>query len=54
MLPSLFLICHCTTQARCEWQLTPLQESILGSVVFLGMLVGALVWGGLGDVLGRR
>uniref|UniRef100_A0A2P2QLF7 Uncharacterized protein MANES_14G000300 n=1 Tax=Rhizophora mucronata TaxID=61149 RepID=A0A2P2QLF7_RHIMU len=37
-----------------EWHLTPHQESILTSVVFAGMLVGAYSWGTVSDLFGRR
>jgi len=40
--------------ARCEWNLSPHEESLLTSIVFLGMLLGAWVWGAVSDALGRR
>ncbi|KAG9140842.1 hypothetical protein Leryth_010391 [Lithospermum erythrorhizon] len=37
-----------------EWGLSPGEESLLSSVVFVGMLVGAYFWGLISDVYGRR
>ena len=30
------------------------QEAILSSIIFVGMLFGSYIWGGLADVIGRR
>ncbi len=37
-----------------EWGLTPEQRGLLGTAIFLGMLAGALVWGRLSDLIGRK
>ncbi|GLJ11194.1 hypothetical protein SUGI_0146190 [Cryptomeria japonica] len=37
-----------------EWGLTPGQESMITSVVFVGMMVGAALWGILSDLKGRK
>ncbi|CAI9098981.1 OLC1v1035723C1 [Oldenlandia corymbosa var. corymbosa] len=37
-----------------EWGLSPGKESLLSTVVFAGMLVGAYVWGIISDAFGRR
>jgi MFS family permease len=37
-----------------EWKLTPHQESMITSVVFVGMLIGAYSWGVVSDNYGRR
>lgn len=37
-----------------EWGLSNTQKGLLGTAIFLGMLAGALVWGRLSDVLGRK
>lgn len=37
-----------------EWNLAPAQTGLLGTAIFLGMLVGAVVWGRLSDIFGRR
>ncbi|KAG8376297.1 hypothetical protein BUALT_Bualt09G0048600 [Buddleja alternifolia] len=39
---------------RSEWLLSPTQESLLSSSVFGGMFFGALFWGFISDVYGRR
>ncbi|CAD7703807.1 unnamed protein product, partial [Ostreobium quekettii] len=39
---------------RCEWGLTDQQESLLTVWVFVGLLIGALLWGALADILGRK
>lgn len=36
------------------WSLSPHQESLITSVVFAGMLVGAYSWGIVSDKYGRR
>lgn len=41
-------------QVRCEWSLSPAEESLLTSVVFLGTIVGSFLWGALSDAKGRR
>lgn len=40
--------------AHCEWGISPEQESALSSAVFLGMMIGAPLWGGISDVQGRK
>lgn len=37
-----------------EWGLSAAQKGLLGTAIFLGMLVGALVWGRLSDLVGRK
>ncbi len=37
-----------------EWSLTNAQKGLLGTAIFLGMLVGAWVWGRLSDLKGRK
>ena len=37
-----------------EWGLTTTQKGLLGTAIFLGMLAGALVWGRLSDLFGRK
>ena len=44
----------CCVQAKCEWGLTPSQESLITSVVFVGTMSGAYAWGSLGDAKGRK
>lgn len=39
---------------RDEWHVTNEQEAILGSIIFVGMLFGSFIWGGLADMIGRR
>lgn len=38
--------------AESDLQLTSAGKSALSSCIFLGMLLGGLVWGPMGDVLG--
>lgn len=37
-----------------EFGVGDVSEGILSSIIFLGMLFGSYVWGGLADVIGRR
>ncbi|CAN6298493.1 unnamed protein product [Urochloa humidicola] len=39
---------------REEWNVSPQDESLLSSVVFAGMLIGAFTWGLISDRYGRR
>ncbi|KAK4713837.1 hypothetical protein R3W88_019744 [Solanum pinnatisectum] len=39
---------------RSQWSLSPTQESLMSTVVFVGMLIGALFWGFITDCYGRR
>ncbi|TVU30901.1 hypothetical protein EJB05_22554 [Eragrostis curvula] len=39
---------------RQQWDVSPQHESLLSSVVFAGMLIGACLWGFLSDKYGRR
>ncbi|GJN20474.1 hypothetical protein PR202_gb07855 [Eleusine coracana subsp. coracana] len=39
---------------RQQWDVSPQHESMLSSVVFAGMLIGACLWGFLSDKYGRR
>ncbi|CAN6287456.1 unnamed protein product [Urochloa humidicola] len=39
---------------RKEWNVSPQDESLLSSVVFAGMLIGAFTWGFISDRYGRR
>ena len=48
------LMCLEALQAKCEWGLSPSQESLITSVVFVGTMSGAYAWGSLGDAKGRK
>ncbi len=37
-----------------EWGMTIAQMGLLGTAVFIGMLIGAFVWGRLSDIWGRK
>ncbi len=37
-----------------EWNLSNTQKGLLGTVIFLGMLIGAWLWGWLSDRIGRK
>jgi hypothetical protein len=39
---------------REEWNVSAQDESLLSSVVFVGMLIGACSWGYISDTYGRR
>jgi len=39
---------------KSQWHLTPAQMGVLGSLAFVGMIVGALVFGRVTDKFGRR
>jgi len=48
------ILTYLASAAKCEWGLTPVQESVLTSAVFAGMCVGAPVWGAVSDARGRK
>jgi MFS transporter, putative metabolite:H+ symporter len=37
-----------------EWHLTSGEKALLNTTIFLGMLAGALIWGRMSDLLGRK
>ena len=37
-----------------EWGLTAVQKGFLSTAIFIGMLLGSLIWGRLSDLLGRK
>ncbi|XP_060189632.1 organic cation/carnitine transporter 7-like [Lycium barbarum] len=39
---------------RSQWELSPTRESLMTTVVFAGMLIGAIFWGFISDTYGRR
>lgn len=39
---------------RSDWQVGDEREALLASIIFVGMLFGSFVWGGLADMVGRR
>ncbi|CAI7772042.1 unnamed protein product [Closterium sp. NIES-54] len=41
-------------QARCEFGLSAAEESLIASVVFLGVFLGSYMWGLMADAYGRR
>jgi MFS family permease len=50
----LMLLSFLGPQIREEWNVSPESESLLSSVVFAGMLIGACTWGFVSDKYGRR
>eukprot|EP01101_Sappina_pedata_P005667 TRINITY_DN2650_c0_g1_i1.p1 TRINITY_DN2650_c0_g1~~TRINITY_DN2650_c0_g1_i1.p1 ORF type:complete len:118 (-),score=28.34 TRINITY_DN2650_c0_g1_i1:108-461(-) len=50
----LMLLSFLSRSVRCEWDLTSTQEAMISTVVFIGMLVGAWLWGQISDNYGRR
>lgn len=38
----------------CEWDLTSAEKGSITSVVFVGMLLGAYIWGAIADNKGRK
>jgi putative MFS transporter len=48
------LIAFAMPAMAAEWSLTVFQKSLLATAIFVGMLIGALVWGRLSDRIGRR
>jgi MFS family permease len=50
----LMLLSFLGPQIREEWNVSPESESLLSSVVFAGMLIGACTWGFVSDNYGRR
>mmetsp|Transcript_70404 Transcript_70404/g.153489 ORF Transcript_70404/g.153489 Transcript_70404/m.153489 type:complete len:563 (+) Transcript_70404:185-1873(+) len=43
-----------TEQLKCDWGLTSSQETSIAQAVFVGMILGAPVWGWMADKVGRR
>ena len=41
-------------KCRTEFSLTGWQDGLLSSIMFLGMLIGGYLWGGIADLTGRR
>ena len=39
---------------KCQWDLTSTEEALITSVVFLGVMVGAVFWGFINDLIGRK
>lgn len=39
---------------KSEWDLSSSQESLLSTIVFAGMVIGAYGWGTISDTYGRR
>lgn len=37
-----------------DWDVGNKEQAVLSSVIFVGMLFGSYVWGGLADLIGRR
>ena len=37
-----------------EYGVGDTEEAVLGSIIFVGMMFGSYVWGGLADIIGRR
>eukprot|EP01103_Thecamoeba_quadrilineata_P008739 TRINITY_DN18469_c0_g1_i1.p1 TRINITY_DN18469_c0_g1~~TRINITY_DN18469_c0_g1_i1.p1 ORF type:complete len:514 (-),score=83.61 TRINITY_DN18469_c0_g1_i1:8-1549(-) len=50
----ILMISYISPAARCEWDLTTTEESLITTVLFFGMLLGAWFWGLLSDHYGRR
>lgn len=40
--------------SACDLHLTDVQKGWLTAIIFIGMMVGGYVWGGLADIQGRR
>ena len=39
---------------KCQWDLSSTEEALITSVVFLGVMVGAVFWGFMCDLIGRK
>jgi len=50
----LLLLGSVTRSVKEEWNLTPFQQGLVVSIVFLGVLVGNVISGQLGDRFGRK
>ena len=37
-----------------EFAASDVENALLSSVIFMGMLIGSYTWGGLADIIGRR
>ncbi|CAG0899082.1 unnamed protein product, partial [Cyprideis torosa] len=50
----IFVIAYIIPSAEVELCMTDLRKGWLGSITFIGMMIGGVIWGALGDHLGRR
>lgn len=50
----MMLLSFVGSAVQSEWGLSAREESLITSIVFAGMLVGAYSWGIVSDICGRR
>ncbi|XP_037092099.1 synaptic vesicle glycoprotein 2B-like [Pollicipes pollicipes] len=50
----LFVVAYVIPSAEVELCMTSIQKGWLGAITFVGMMIGAIIWGVLSDAMGRR
>ncbi|CAL4119411.1 unnamed protein product [Meganyctiphanes norvegica] len=50
----LFVIAYVIPSAELELCMSGMEKGWLGAITFVGMMIGAIIWGALGDNVGRR
>ncbi|CAD7696865.1 unnamed protein product [Ostreobium quekettii] len=50
----MLLLSFITSAAKCDFGLNKHEKTAIGSTVFLGMMLGAYIWGAIADIKGRK
>ncbi|PRP80521.1 synaptic vesicle 2-related protein [Planoprotostelium fungivorum] len=50
----MIIIVFISPALACQWSLSPFQEASASTFIFIGMIIGSLIWGVASDTFGRR